>query len=67
MQRGAHIGRHDFARCHPRLRGLPVPIRYQSRDGSHGSFEAEFQQSAVDAWRSPQRIGDCSCPNQARN
>src|SRR5215813_1524140 len=51
---------------HPRLGGLPV-FRHQSRDGSLGNYESEFQQLTVDARGSPEGIGGSHGSDQLAN
>ena len=52
---------------HPRLRGLVVPLRHQSRNRPLGNFEPEFQELTVDTWGSPDGIGSSHRSNQLAN
>src|SRR5215510_8307757 len=50
----------------PGLSGLSV-MRHQSRNGPFGNLKAEFQQFAMDSWRSPDRIRGSHGSNQLAN
>lgn len=50
----------------PCLGRRPTPAGHQSRYRSLGYCETKRGQPAVDAWRSPQRVGDSRCRRRGR-
>jgi len=54
---GHHLAEVVVEKCLPRLMGRPTESSQNSRDGTVGHRDAEHLQFAVNAWRSPQRIG----------